>query len=286
VTVRDSSVVGLLRSFRAIRPSYRFYHYNDGPMAITKADVKRVAALQEAKGRAEQGLMLLEGPRLVAEGLKAGTVERIFRAADFAGAEALKAIAGSVPIDEVSPADLDRMVEVRTPAGVAATARINPPRDAAELVKASSRLLYLESVQDPGNVGTLARTAWALGVDGLLVSPGTADALSPKTLRASAGTLVTMPYAREVEPEALLGLAAASGHRVVVSDAHEGADYRKADPGQRFILVASNEGAGTALSLKDPRLVVVRIPLERGAESLNVAAAVAILLATFRPKGR
>jgi RNA methyltransferase, TrmH family len=251
-------------------------------MPITKAEVKRVAALQDAKGRAEQGLMLLEGPRLVAEGLKAGTVERIFRSSDFAGAEALKAIAGAVPIDEVGPGDLDRMVEVRTPAGIAAIARINAPRDADALMKDSARLLYLEAVQDPGNVGTLARTAWALGVDALLVSPGTADVLSPKTLRASAGTLVTMPYAREVEPAALLGLAAASGHRVVVSDAHDGVDYRKAEVGPRFVLVASNEGAGTSMPASDPRLLVVRIPLERGAESLNVGAAVAILLASFR----
>jgi RNA methyltransferase, TrmH family len=251
-------------------------------MPVTKAEVKRVAALHEAKGRAEQGLMLLEGPRLVAEGLKAGVVERIYRAADFAGAEALKAIAGAVPIEEVAPGDLERMVEVKTPAGIAAVARVNAPRDAAALMAASARLLYLEAVQDPGNVGTLARTAWALGVDGLLVGPGTADVLSPKTLRASAGTLVTMPFAREVAPDALPALAAASGHRVVVSDAHEGADYRTADPGAKFVLVASNEGAGTALPLTDPRLLVVRIPLERGAESLNVGAAVAILLAAFR----
>src|SRR5262249_35352077 len=160
----------------------------------------------------------------------------------------------------------------RTPAGVLAVARLNRPRPAAELLAAAGRLLYLEAVQDPGNAGTLARTAWALGVEALLLGPGTADPTAPKVLRASAGPLIAMPYAKDVRPEAFLDLAARSGHRVVVADAHEGADYRGAELGSRWCLVASNEGAGTSLPLGDPRITAVRIPLERGAESLNVGA--------------
>jgi TrmH family RNA methyltransferase len=248
---------------------------------ITRAAIKLVAALRDAKGRAEQGLMLLEGPRLLAEGLKAGAVERIYAATDYAGLDALGVLAGPVPVEHVSPADLERMVDVRTPAGVASVARLNEPLPAAELIAASRRLLYLEAVQDPGNVGTLARTAWALGVDALLLSPGTADVTAPKTLRASAGTLITMPYARDVEAGTFLDLAGRSGHRVVVSDAHEGADFKTVDVGSRWILVASNEGAGTTLPLHDERILSVRIPLQRGAESLNIGAAIAILLAEF-----
>jgi TrmH family RNA methyltransferase len=251
-------------------------------MPISRADIKRVTALHDAKGRAEQGLMLLEGPRLVAEGLKAGAVERIFAAEDWDAAAGLGPLPAGVDVERVSASDLERMLEVRTPAGVAAVARLNRPKPAAELLGAASRLLYLDAVQDPGNAGTLARTAWALGVEALLLSPGTADPAAPKVLRASAGTLIAMPYARDIAPEAFLELAAGSGHRVVVADSHEGADYREIDPGPRWVLVASNEGAGTRLPLRDPRTTAVRIPLERGAESLNVAAAVAILLAAFR----
>jgi TrmH family RNA methyltransferase len=252
-------------------------------MPLTKAGVRLVAALQDQKGRAEQGLMLLEGPRLVAEGLRAGAVERVYVAADYTGLAALEILAQNVPIEQVSPEDLDRMVEVRTPAGVAAVARLNRPRPAAELASTCDRMLYLESVQDPGNVGTLARTAWALGVDALLLSPGTADVTAPKTLRASAGTTIAMPYARDLAPAEFLALARGSGHRVLVSDPHDGTDYRAVTPGTRWILVASNEGAGTALPLGDPQVTAVQIPLLRGAESLNVGAAVAILLAAFRP---
>jgi TrmH family RNA methyltransferase len=263
----------------AIAESYRAYN---GRVPITRSAIKLVAALRDAKGRSEQGLMLLEGPRLLAEGLKAGVVRAIYVASDYEGRDAVALMAKDVPIEHVAPSDLDRMVDVRTPAGVAAVARLNRPLPAPDLVARSGRLLFLESVQDPGNVGTLARTAWALGVDALLLGPGTADPTAPKTMRASAGTLITMPHARDVSIEDLMALVRGSGHRVVVSDPHEGADYRTVDPGGRWILVASNEGAGTALPLTDPRIVAVGVPLERGAESLNVGAAVAILLAAFR----
>src|SRR5262249_52794203 len=156
--------------------------------------------------------------------------------------------------------------------------RLNAARPAPDVLGAADRVLFLEGVQDPGNVGALARTAWALGVEALLLGTGTADATAPKVLRASAGTLITMPYAKDVAPVAFLDLATGSGHRVIVADAHAGADYREAKPGARWALVASNEGAGTSLPLRDPRIMAVRIPLERGAESLNVGAAIAILL--------
>jgi TrmH family RNA methyltransferase len=250
-------------------------------VAVPRAVIRQVAALREPKGRAEQSRMLLEGPRLLAEGLKAGVVERIYVATDHPGQEAVRLIAGGVPVEQVAPSDLDRMVDVRTPAGVAAVARLNGPRPASELLATSDRLLYLEAVQDPGNVGTLARTGLALGVEALVLGPGTADPAAPKTLRASAGALIAMPYARDVPPEDLMALASASGHRVVVADPHEGTSYATVDPGPKWVLVASNEGAGTALPLGDPGIVAVRIPLARGTESLNVGAAVAILLAEF-----
>src|SRR6187399_1805513 len=108
-------------------------------MPITRADIKRIASLQDAKGRAEQGLMLLEGARLVGEGLKAGAVETVFVAEDWAGRAGIERAAGTTPVVAVPAGDLDRMVEVRTPAGVAATARLNRPRPAAELVAEMSR---------------------------------------------------------------------------------------------------------------------------------------------------
>jgi RNA methyltransferase, TrmH family len=251
-------------------------------MTLSKAEIKRIASLHDPAGRAEQGLMLLEGPRLVAEGLRAGAVVCVFAAEGDPALAAAGAIPPDVPVEIVTGGDLARLVDVKTPAGIAAVARLNRPRDAAALVAASDRVVFLERVQDPGNVGTLARTAWALGVDALVLSPGTADVTAPKTLRAAAGTTITMPYSRDVEPEALLRIAASSGHRVLVSDPHDGADYRAVNPGARFVLVASNEGAGTGIPLTDPRVLAVRIPLVRDAESLNVGAAVAILLAAFR----
>jgi TrmH family RNA methyltransferase len=252
------------------------------PVMLSRAKLKAVASLRDAPARRKAGLMLIEGAHLVMDGCARGVVREVFLSPSCRDAAAIRAAAQSTPVIEVSDADLDRMVEVRTPSGAAATATLNRPAPASELLAAHARALYVDGVQDPGNVGTLARTARALGVGALLLSSGTADPTSPKTLRSSAGSLLDFPYAAGVEPAELLAAARAAGHAVLAAATRGGGDYRGVRAPARWILVVGNEGAGARIGATTSGVHAVTIALGEGSESLNVAAAAAILLARLR----
>lgn len=250
----------------------------------SKAVIKAVAELQDAAARERTGRVLIEGPHLALEALRRGVLLELYLADDCREGGELLRLAGErgVPCEKATAFDLDRMAEVRTPAGVVGVARRNAPRAASALLRDHDVLVYFEAVQDPGNVGTVARTAAAFGAGALLFGPGSADPTAPKTLRASAGALLDAPYARDVSIADLLDSAASTGHVVVVADVREGVDYRRLAPLPRRILAIANEGAGTRIPAGTASVLRTTIPLAAGTESLNVAAAAAILLDRLR----
>lgn len=238
--------------------------------------LRLLGRLGERKVRERLGLQLLEGPRLVAEGLAAGRVETVFVEDEEAAAPWRRRWAG-VPVQVVGPAGLRRLCDVRTPQPVAAVGPLLQPLAPGEVLSRSARVLLLDGVQDPGNAGTLVRTATGLGMDGVLVGPGTADPASPKVLRASAGALFRTRVGAAGDRGSVEEALAASGHRLVVPVVRGGRDIREvAGPG-RFVLVAGNEAAGSSLGGSREALRIT-IPLAAGVESLNVAAACAAIL--------
>ena len=140
--------------------------------------------------------------------------------------------------------------------------------------------VYLAGVADPGNVGTLVRTAAALGADWLALGPGSADAFHPRAARAAMGATFALPLLEGVSPA---DLATREGFAVLAAVPRGGVPPWEADLARPLVLALGNEraGLGSALQgLADGREVVrVTIPQAEGAESLNVAAAGAALLA-------
>lgn len=234
---------------------------------IGKERLKRLARLDRRKVRDELGLQLLEGPRLVDEGLRGGRVAELFVRAD--REDAWRTRAGDVPVHVLSAADLERLASVKTPQEVVAVGPLPRWSDPADLVARHDKVLVLDAVQDPGNVGALARTGLALGIGGMLLLPGTADVTAPKVLRASAGALLRLDLARA---EGIVG----SDHVVVLPVVRGGVDIREVTPPERFALVLGNEAAGTAID--DDDALRVTIPMPGDVESLNVAAACAVIL--------
>ncbi len=247
---------------------------------LSKARVAAWRALDDAAERRTSGRIRLEGPHLVEEAARLGLVETILAVGPVAAGEwAMKAPEAEVL--EVSDDDLARVVEQKTPAGVAAVAR-RPDRAAIEdLGRVRAPVLVLEAVQDPGNVGTLVRTAAAFGVRMVVTTPGTADPMGIRALRASAGALLRVPVA-EATLDRVLEAARAASKLVWVPDVAAGDDYRAVKPASDFVLLASNEGAGTKVVPGAPGTRRVTIPMERNTESLNVGAAVAVILAHWR----
>lgn len=138
----------------------------------------------------------------------------------------------------------------------------------------STVVVALDSVQDPGNVGTIVRLAASFGVGGVVLLPGTADALAPKAIRASAGTILALPVVRAAIDD-LLAAADSHGFAIAFASAHSGGSLDP--PAGGAVIVLGSEGRGVS----DPivsRGVALSIPMSGRVESLNVAAAAAILL--------
>lgn len=220
--------------------------------------------------RRDPGEVLLEGPRVVREAALAGVdLELLVLRED---APRLDVPAERTVV--LSERLFNALSTTVTPQGVMAVAR----RDAVPLAEALAAaraagwpLIVLDGVQDPGNVGTIARTAAAAGAPGLAVLEATADPFGPKAVRASAGNIFRLTVAR-AEWADLFGLqgygAAAEG----------GEPLSEAGIDEAAFLVLGSEAHG----LRHDDLRLVTIPIAEGVESLNVAAAAAVLLFEVR----
>jgi TrmH family RNA methyltransferase len=171
---------------------------------------------------------------------------------------------------------LARLADTEQPQGIVAVVE---PREwtLADIPLGSETVvLGLDGVQDPGNVGALARSAEALGAAGLVALPGTADLHNPKALRGSMGALFRLP-AVSVDLEGFLAWAREGGLALWITAA-DGAPLRRSDRTGAIALLVGNEGAGIRPELAAVADRSVGVPLRPGVESLNVAVAAGILL--------
>jgi TrmH family RNA methyltransferase len=239
-----------------------------------------VRDLRLRRGRERRGLALAEGIRLVEEALAARVVIRHALASPGLEAtprgRALKAAlqrAGH-PLEPVSQKAFDGLAATEHSQGVLAV--LEPPRWRLEQVRPAPRApaLVLDAVQDPGNVGTLIRTAFALGAAGVLALPGTAEFSNPKTMRATMGGCFRLPCITLDEAE-LRAWAGTARVRLLLAEA--GGEPAPRGP-ELLALVVGNEGVGIRPSLAGWAAGRIGVPLREGAESLNVAVAAGILL--------
>jgi TrmH family RNA methyltransferase len=238
--------------------------------------------LKRRRGRERRGLALAEGVRLVEEALAAGVPLRGAVVSPALEAtrrgEALKGalIASGVRVEAVDDRALADLADTEHPQGVVAVVE---PRDWSldDITLApGSAVLVLDAVQDPGNVGTMLRTALALGAVGVVALPGTADLSNPKVIRGSMGAFFRLPCIATDADE--LALWAGSHEAAIwVTDA-AGDPVPRAPRTAAILLVVGNEGAGVSETITARASRRVGIPLAPGAESLNVGVAAGILL--------
>ena len=245
--------------------------------SVSNQAVKDVTLWQtKAKARRESGFFVVEGLRLVREAPPEDVV-RAYATEDFAASEEGAALCARLGAELVSAAVMARMSDTKTPQGILAAVR-QKKWSLEDLTSAPGPLLVLEHVQDPGNVGTLFRTAEAAGAAGILMDAGTADPWQPKVVRGTMGAIFRLPFAVTDDlPAALLTLKARGA---VLYAAHlEGSrEYDRISYPERAAFLLGNEGNGLSdgiTALADAR---VRIPMAGRTESLNVSTAGAVLL--------
>lgn len=181
-----------------------------------------------------------------------------------------------VPSFDVSEPVLATMADTVTPQGVVAVAEMRPA--SVFDVAAGDLVLVLASVRDPGNAGTLVRSAEAAGAAGVVFSQGCVDPYGPKTVRAAAGALFRVPIVRDVGLADALQVLREAGHRVIGADATSPDAVDQADLGGKTTFVLGNEAWGVPVEAEGLLDTAVRIRMPGPAESLNVAVAGSILL--------
>jgi TrmH family RNA methyltransferase len=237
--------------------------------------------LHRRKARERRGLALAEGVRLVEEMVTAavpckGAVVSPALETTPRGAALLAVLESrGVAVERVSERDLIALAATEHPQGVLA---VYQPSDWTldQVRPAPGRpMVILDGVQDPGNVGTIARTALAFGASGLVALPGTVDLANPKVVRGAAGALFRLP---NLHADHVAVLDWLQRHRVPLwATAMDGEPLGTA-PDAPVALVLGNEGAGMQHDLLAAASRRVRIPIRSEAESLNVAIAAGILL--------
>jgi TrmH family RNA methyltransferase len=191
------------------------------------------------------------------------------------GRELLAALARTgVPMERVEESELEQLADTQHPQGIIAVIRM-PAWTLAQIRLDGGPVLVLDGLQDPGNTGTILRTALGLGAAGVVALPGTVELSNPKVVRGSMGAVFHLP-AVELGVAEFLAWAGDRGVTLLAAEAN-GAPIGSVPIRRPVAIVLGNEGAGLRAEIRQAGRAVA-IPLARGTESLNVAVAAGILL--------
>ena len=238
--------------------------------SLKNAKVTVWKSLKDRKGRKESGCFLVEGRKMVEEAVaSAFPVEAILVDDERQGEFHLP---GDVPVFTMPSHVLAAVCDTKTPQGIAAVVRM------AEVELQGSRLVAMDGVQDPGNVGTIIRTADAAGFDGIILSNQCADVFSPKVLRATMGSIFRMGIRVTDDLPGLLTGLVQQGASVLSSQLDGEPFYQRSPLNERFVLVIGSEGNGVTDEVKALATHKVKLPMRGGAESLNAAVAAGIMM--------
>jgi RNA methyltransferase, TrmH family len=243
--------------------------------SLQNPKVKQARALRRRRERLREGKLFVEGLRLVRDALLGGTSPELlfYTRPSLAQPEVLALVEQHRQVAwEVSESILSEMAETVTPQGVAAVV----PLPALPWPARPSLLLVADRLRDPGNLGTLLRSAAAAGVEGVIAPKGTVDPWSDKVLRAGMGAHFRVPVRENIEWPQVLPLLA--GLQVYLAEAGSAVVYDEVDWRVPCALVVGGEarGAGDAAMRRADRLV--SIPMAREVESLNAAVAGSVIL--------
>lgn len=248
--------------------------------ALTNPRIRRITALQtRARVRRQEQAFVTEGLRLFSDTPEA-FIEEVYCTEAFASDPRNAAKLARTGYTLVPPELLGKISDTMTQQGVLCVVR-TPSYSLPELLGGQGRrplLLVLEDVQDPGNLGTMFRTAEAAGATGILMSRGTVDVTNPKTVRATMSSIFRVPFCYTDElPENLRRLKR-RGIRICAALLREAEEYDSASYIEGTALLVGNEGSGLSPETAAEAELHVRIPMEGQIESLNAAMAAGILL--------
>jgi TrmH family RNA methyltransferase len=224
---------------------------------------------------------VVEGAELLSVALAAGNpIEAVYVAPEGRTNPSVAAVvdrvfATGVRVFDLAPGVIERVADTVTPQPVLAV--VGFATAALEDIKGTSMIVVCVDVRDPGNVGTMIRTADATGVGAVVCCEGSVDPTNPKTVRSSAGSLFHVPIVAGGAPDAVLDALRGWGFTTVGTRVRGGLDYAAFDWKQKVAAVFGNEASGLGPSVADSLDAAVSIPMVGQAESLNVGVSAAVL---------
>src|SRR6266568_2533261 len=258
--------------------------------------IGKLRDLHTTRGRKKSGLFLMEGPHLLDALLDADMIpqevyyqpellQRTARGRSLIARLMHTSSLLSEHLVEVSERVIEALSDVQTSQGVVSVVSLealNPARLRARRPKVRRPvLLILDDLADPGNMGTILRTALAVDVDGVLLTPNCVDCYSPKVVRSAAGAHVALPIEVDLSWPAIAERVAAhctEGRRVLLAEAGSPHLYYEQDLTAPFALIVGNETHGSSQEGRALATLTIAIPLANGVESLNAAMATGIIL--------
>jgi len=247
-------------------------------MKITSGEnqiYKTAAQLKQKKYRDEQKKYLIEGPNLIREAMQnGGDIEMIIQSEDFNPEEIANA-----PMAVMSSGLFRKLSDTETPQGIMAIVKKKAyTKEEFFSPGTKSNLIILDRLQDPGNIGTIIRTADAAGYQGVIVLKGTADIYSPKIVRAAAGSLFRLPALMVDTPDEVVRMLKQNRKNIICTTPNCSSYYYDIDMKENAAVIIGNEGNGVCDEFMTHSDILIKIPMEGTIESLNAAVSAGILM--------
>lgn len=241
--------------------------------SVKNGQIKEWKKLHTKKGREQSGLFLIDGYHLVEEALKEKFIQQLIVHENTDIPHSWNY--DDIPVTVVTNEVMDALSDTETPQGIMAVCQI-PKGDPSAIQ--GNKFLLMDSVQDPGNMGTMIRTADAAGIDTVILGEGCADPYNPKVVRSTQGSLFHLPIIKAPLEDFMN-----NNDIPIYGTALEGGiPYNQVEPTHEFALLVGNEGQGVSKKLLAKTTKNLYIPIYGKSESLNVAIAAGVLMYYLR----
>ena len=221
--------------------------------------IKKLASLKEKKNRDKENIFLVETKHLVLEAYKTGVIKELILEAN-----------------EIFPLDV-KTLYVSKEVLKKLSSLDNPPTVMAVVEKIGEKVLILDKIQDPGNLGTIIRSAVAFNIDTIICSKDTVDVYNPKVVRSSQGMMFHIPILIE-DTEKIIKELKEKDYKIIGTKVTNGHDVRTSSIYSHFALVIGNEGQGISKNIEELCDEYLYIKMNENCESLNASVAASILL--------
>ena len=248
---------------------------NEPLTSVRNPLIMKLRALKEKRGRLEHGLFVVEGQKLMMEALDCGLEPRVVLISEPGDVDLAAFERAGAQIYPVSDSVIEAVCDTKTPQGCCAAFAM-PQQPSLNMLP--NRLVALDGVQDPGNVGAIWRTADAAGFEAMVLGKNCADPYAPKVQRSAMGSGFRVPVIHVEDLAETLRECKAGGYDIIVSELSGTSFYDHAPLSDKFLLVIGSEARGATEQVMNQATMRLKLPMRGGAESLNAAVAAGIMM--------